>query len=107
MKNKSMVLPVMAVSALAVLGMTASADAKRLGDWTCSDFLKASQGQKERVVYFFQGIKFADRKDSLDLAAKDFNVPVSKVVQYCTRNQPANFWDAMINHFYWRARQLP
>jgi hypothetical protein len=49
---------------------------------------------------FFQGIRLADRKDTLDLAAKDFNVPVSKVVQYCTRNQPANFWDAMLNHFY-------
>jgi hypothetical protein len=34
---------------------------------------------------FFQGIRLADRKDTLDLAAKDFNVPVSKVVQYCTR----------------------
>jgi hypothetical protein len=56
---------------------------------------------------FFQGIRLADRKDTLDLAAKDFNVPVSKVVQYCTRNQPANFWMRCSTTSTWRAMQLP
>ncbi|MBO0733234.1 MAG: hypothetical protein J2P49_02725 [Methylocapsa sp.] len=82
------VLPVVAASVFAVLGTTASADAKKPGDWTCSDFLKASEGEKNRVVYFFEGIRLADKKETLDLAAKNFNVPVSKVIQYCRRNQP-------------------
>jgi hypothetical protein len=106
MKNSSTLLSIMGAT-FAVLCLTVSADAKRLGDWTCSDFLKASEGEKNRVVYFFEGIRLADKKETLDLAAKDFNVPVSKVVQYCTRNQPANIWDALLNHFYWRARQIP
>ena len=107
MKYSSTVLSIMAACTFAVLCLTGSAEAKRVGDWTCSDFLKASEGEKNRVVYFFEGIRLADKKETLDLSAKDFNVPVSKVVQYCTRNQPANIWDALLNHFYWRARQLP
>jgi hypothetical protein len=106
-KKSPMILSVIGVSALAVFSMAVPVDAKKVGDWTCSDFLKASSGEKNRVVFFFEGIRLADKKDTLDLAANDFNVPVSKVVQYCTRNQPANIWDALLNHFYWRARQLP
>jgi len=97
----------MGAATFAVLCLTASADAKKVGDWTCEDFLKASASQKSSVVYFFQGIKLADRKDALDLAAKDFNVPVSKVVQHCRMNPPDNLWQAIVDHFYWRAMQLP
>ena len=107
MKNSSTVLSIIGASAFAVLSMTASAEAKKLGDWTCSDFLKASSSQKSMMVYFFQGIKLADRKEALDLAAKDFSVPVSKVVQHCRENPPDNLWDAIVNHFYWRAMQIP
>jgi hypothetical protein len=107
MKNSSMILSVIAVSALAVFSMTAPVEAKKLGDWTCSDFIKAPESAKSRLVYFFQGIKLSDRKDALDLAAKDFNVPVSKVVQHCQKNQADNLWDAIANHFYWSATQIP
>ncbi|HMF06725.1 MAG TPA: HdeA/HdeB family chaperone [Methylocella sp.] len=107
MKNSSLALSIFGASALAVLSMTASVEAKKLGDWTCSDFLKASPSQKSSVVYFFQGIKLADRKEALDLAATDFNVPVSKVVQHCRKNPPDNLWQAIVDHFYWRAMQLP
>jgi HdeA/HdeB family len=107
MKNSSTVLSIIGASAFAVLSMTASAEAKKLGDWTCSDFLKASSSQKSMMVYFFQGIKLADKKEALDLAAQDFNVPVSKVVQHCRKNPPDNLWDAIVNHFYWRATQIP
>lgn len=107
MKNSPIVLSVIGAAALAVFSMTAPVEAKKLGDWTCYDFLKASEAQKSRVVYFFQGIKLADRKEALDLAAKDFNVPVSKVVQHCQKNQADNLWDAIVNQFYWRAMEIP
>lgn len=81
MKNSSTLLSIMGAT-FAVLCLTVSADAKKVGDWTCSDFLKASSSQKEKMVYFFQGIKLSDKKEALDLAAQDFNVPVSKVVQH-------------------------
>jgi hypothetical protein len=106
MKNSSTLLSIMGAT-FAVLCLTVSADAKKVGDWTCEDFLKASSSQKEKMVYFFQGIKLADKKDALDLAANDFNVPVSKVVQHCHKNPPENLWQAIIDHFYWRATQIP
>jgi len=107
MKNLSKVLSIVGAATFSVLCLTAPADAKKVGDWTCSDFLKASSSQKEKMVYFFQGIKLADRKDALDLAATDFNVPVSKVVQHCRKNPPDNLWQGIIDHFYWRATQIP
>jgi hypothetical protein len=106
-KNSSMILSVFGASAFAVFSMTAPVEAKKLGDWTCYDFLKASDAQKSRVVYFIEGVKLADKKDVLDLAAKDFNVPVSKVVQHCQKNEPDNLWDAIVNHFYWAATKIP
>jgi hypothetical protein len=99
MKNSPMTLSVFVVSALAVFAMTAPVEAKKIGDWTCSDFLKASEGQKSRVVYFFQGVNLADKKDTLDLSAKSFNVPVSKVVQVCQKNRSLPLWDAIVTHF--------
>ncbi|HET6378776.1 MAG TPA: HdeA/HdeB family chaperone [Methylocella sp.] len=107
MKTSSLMLSAAAGSVLAVLAMTAPVEAKKLGDWTCYDFIKAPKSTQSRVVYFFQGIKLSDKKDALDLAAKDFDVPVSKVVQHCQRNHADNLWDAIANHFYWSAMQIP
>jgi HdeA/HdeB family len=98
-KNSSMIFSVLGASAIAVFSMTAQVEAKKLGDWTCYDFIKAPSGQKSSVVYFFTGINLADRKDTLDLAAKDFNVPVTKVTQYCQTHRSEPLWPAIINYF--------
>ena len=50
MKNSSMILSVIGASALAVISMSASVQAKKPGDWTCVDFLKGSD--TERSVLF-------------------------------------------------------
>jgi hypothetical protein len=72
---------------------------QEIGDWTCYDFLKASKSQKSTIVYFVQGMSLAEKKDELDLAAKDFGVPVSKVVQHCQKNSSLPLWDAIVEHF--------
>jgi hypothetical protein len=59
--------------------MTAPVQAKKPGDWTCVDFLKGSDDEKSRIVYWFEGVNHADKKDVLDIAAKDFNVPVKRL----------------------------
>ncbi len=108
MRAKSpVIISVIGASALAVFSMAGPVEAKKLGDWTCSDFLKASSSQKSMMVYFFQGIKLADKKETLDLAAKDFNVPVSQVVQHCRKNPTDNLWQAIVDHFYWAATKIP
>ena len=69
MTYRSIVFMIMAASALAVLSMAGPAEAKKIGEWTCYDFLKASADQKKSIAYFFSGINLAEKKDTLDLAA--------------------------------------
>jgi hypothetical protein len=56
---------------------------KDAGEWTCSDFLKVSNAAKSRVVYYLVGLNKAQMKEFHDIPAKDFDVPISKVVQHC------------------------
>jgi hypothetical protein len=99
LKYSSMILSVVGASALAVLSMTTPVEAMKVGEWTCYDFLKASPSQKSSMVYFFQGMNLADKKETLDLSAKSFGVPVSKVVQHCERNRKEPLWDVIVNYF--------
>jgi HdeA/HdeB family len=101
MKNSSMILSIVGASALAVFSMTAPVEAKKVGEWTCYDFIRASGAQQSRVVYFFKGISLADKKDTLDLSAKSFNVPISKVVQHCQKNRTEPLWDAIASYYNW------
>jgi hypothetical protein len=47
---------IIGATAFALFSATASVEAKKLGDWTCYDFLEASAGQKTRLVYFVQAM---------------------------------------------------
>jgi len=53
------------------------------------------------------GLNKAQMKEFHDISAKDFDVPVSKVVQHCHSNLPENLWQAIADHFYWHAQQMP
>jgi len=99
MKISSTILPIIGASAFVILSASAPVEAKKLGDWTCYDFLKASASQKTSLVYFVQGMSLADKKEELDLAAKSFGVPVSKVVQQCQKVRSAPLWDTIVNYF--------
>lgn len=107
MRNSSAILSVIGASALIVFSLTAPVQAKKAGDWTCEDFLKVPESSKSRVVYWFVGINKSQMKDAADVSASDFNVPVSKLVQHCKKNPSDSLWDAIVNHFYWKAMQIP
>jgi HdeA/HdeB family len=106
-KYSLMMLSVIGASALAVFSMTAPAQAKDAGDWTCEDFLKVSKSAQSSVVYYLVGLNKAQMKEFHDISAKDFNVPVSKVIQHCRTNRADNLWEAIANHFYWHAMKMP
>ncbi|SFK64292.1 HdeA/HdeB family chaperone [Methylocapsa palsarum] len=103
----STILCVIGTSALAVISLTSTVQAKKAGDWTCEDFLQLSDAAKSRVVYWLVGLNKQEMKEAPNITAKDFGIPVSKVVQYCHQNRPANLWDAIVARFYWRAMQIP
>ena len=106
-KKAPVIIAIVGASALAVFSMTGPAQSKDAGDWTCSDFLKLSNAAKSRVVYYMVGLNKAQMEEFHDIAAKDFDVPVSKVVQHCHSNLPDNLWQAIADHFYWHAQQMP
>jgi hypothetical protein len=99
MKNPTMIFSIIGTSAFVLLAASASVEAKKIGDWTCYDFLKAPSSQKSSIVYFVQGMSLAEKKDELDLAAKSFGVPVSKVVQECQKDKSAPLWDKIVSYF--------
>jgi hypothetical protein len=107
MKNSSMILSVIGAAVLALFTMTAPVQAKDAGDWTCEDFLKVSKSAQSNIVYYLVGLNKAQMKEFHDISAKDFNVPVSKVVQHCRTNRPDNLWQAIAGHFYRHAMQIP
>jgi hypothetical protein len=107
MKKTSMILSIVGATAMAVFSMTGPVQAKKAGDWTCSDFLQVPNKSKPYVVYWMTGLNKADKKEFLDVGAKDFNAPISKVVEECRRDQAQNLWTAIANHFYWKAMQIP
>jgi hypothetical protein len=106
-KNSSMILSIIGATALAVFSMTAPVQAKDAGDWTCDDFLKVSKSAHSSVVYYLVGLNKAQAKEFHDISAKNFDVPVSKVVQHCRANRADNLWEAIANHFYWNAMKIP
>ena len=106
-KKAPVILAVVGASALAVFSVTGPVRAKDAGDWTCSDFLKVSNAAKSRVVYYLVGLNKAQMKEFHDISAKDFDVPISKVVQHCHSNLPDNLWGAIEHRFPWVLSKLP
>ncbi|WGJ13831.1 HdeA/HdeB family chaperone [Methylocapsa sp. D3K7] len=107
LKKAPVILSVVGAAAMAVLSMTGMAQAKKAGDWTCSDFLQVPNKSKPYVVYWLTGLNKADKKEFLDVGAKDFNAPISKVVEACHKEPAQNLWQAIADHFYWKAMQIP
>ena len=105
--QKNLVLSVIGASALAIVAASAPVQAKDVGEWTCSDFLKVPKSQQPSVVYYLVGLNKSQTKEFHDVAAEDFKVPVSKVVQHCRVNQPDNLWQVIERHWFWRGNQLP
>lgn len=107
LKKAPVILSVLGASALAVFFAAGPVEAKDAGDWTCEDFLKVPKSAQSRVVYYLVGLNKSQMKEFHDIAAKDFDVSISKVVQQCHSNPPGNLWQAIADHFYWHAMQMP
>jgi len=107
MKNASLVLSVVGASVLAVISVTAPAEAKRPQDWTCSDFLQVPEKARPNVVYWLDGFNKGGKSDASDVTAEDFKHPTAKITVECRKNQTENLWDAIVKHFYSAAKQIP
>ncbi|MCI0598913.1 MAG: HdeA family protein [Beijerinckiaceae bacterium] len=107
MKQASLILAIAGTSALGPLCMTAPVQAKTAAEWTCSEFLEVPKAARPHVVYFMTGLHKSDKLGSADIAAKDFSQPIGKIVDTCEKDQSKSLWDAIVNHFYWRAMEIP
>jgi hypothetical protein len=72
---------------------------------------KELAASKPHVIYYITGVHTADKQNSADLTAKDFNHPAKKIVRdgvtECRKDQTMTLWDAILKHFYWRAMKIP
>lgn len=107
MNKAPFILSAAAAAAFAAFGMTEPAQAKTAAEWTCSEFLQVPKHARPHVVYFMSALHNADKLKSADIAPKDFNQSIKEVVTYCEKNRPQSLWDAIVNHFYWKAMQMP
>ncbi|MCI0465633.1 MAG: HdeA family protein [Beijerinckiaceae bacterium] len=107
MKQASLFMAIASASALGAFWVSAPAQAKTAAEWTCSEFLEVPKAARPHVVYFMAGMHKSEKLSSADIAAKDFNQPIGKIVDTCEKDQSKSLWDAILNHFYWRAMEIP
>lgn len=108
MKKGSVALSGIGLSALAIVAMSGTVQAKPPAEWTCSEWLQVPDHAKPHVVYFMAGVHKADQQTTAELTAKDFKQPpIAKITGECQKNQTENLWDAIVKHFYWSAMSIP
>lgn len=100
-------LVALSVTGCAALLAAAPAHAKKPQDWTCSDFIQVPNKAKPNVVYWIAGFNQAAKSNAPDVTADDFKHPIGKLVDHCRKNQTENLWDAIVQHFYTKAQQIP
>jgi hypothetical protein len=108
MKLKASVfLSTIGVSTVALFSTASVVQAKSPTDWTCSDFLQVPKSAQPQVVYWMEGFHKGGSSDAVDATAETFKRPIAKVVEECRKNKPENLWDAIVQHFYARAKAIP
>lgn len=107
MKKASVVFSVIGESALAVFSMTGPVEAKKPTEWTCSDFLQVPNHAKPQVVYWMEGFHQGDKAEAADITIETFKRPTAKVVEECRKNKSENLLDAIVQHFYTKAKAMP
>lgn len=94
-----------------VIGMTiatvivaASANADKIKDITCEQFLAMDADAQSNIVYWVEGADVASTKKAVSAADVEvgfdaFGRPVAEVVTACQADKKASLWDKIKAHF--------
>jgi HdeA/HdeB family len=82
-------------AALGIVGLATTAQAGKLKDITCEQFLAMAPDARDRVVYWAEGADVATTKKVVDAAEIEvgydaFGEPVAEVVTACTADKKAS-----------------
>jgi hypothetical protein len=102
----SRVTPLLALCAAVGLVWTAApAEADKLKDITCDQFLAMDPEQQDNIVYWFEGVAVGASKkeaaaEEVDVGMDAFGRPVAEVVSACTADRKASLWDKVKTKFH-------
>jgi hypothetical protein len=96
-----------ALSLCGGLGMLLSvgaANAVKLKDISCDQFLGMDESQQDDIVYWISGVEAASSRNEVGAGEVDvgydiFGQPVAAVVTACEGDKKASLWDKIKKHF--------
>ncbi len=102
MKRLALVLSLGAGLGILVAGGVAQAD--KLKDITCDQYLAMDEAQQDDIVYWIDGAATASSKKEVDAADIEvgydaFGQPVAAIVTACEADKKASLWETIKKHF--------
>ena len=84
--------------ALGIVAFGGIAQADKIKDITCEQFLAMDEDSRERIAYWIHGVETASSKKSVDAAEVDigydqFGQPVMEIVTACQADKKASLWE--------------
>ena len=89
---------------LGILLSAGAANADKLKDVSCEQFLAMDESQQDDIVYWMSGIEAAAAKkevgaEDLEVGYDAFGQPVAAVVTACEGDKEASLWTQIKEHF--------
>lgn len=102
MKKTAIVLSLGA--SLGILLSAGAANADKLKDVSCAQFLAMDESQQDDIVYWINGIETAASNkevgaEEIDVGYDAFGQPVAAVVTACEADKEASLWTKIKEHF--------
>ena len=81
-----------------VIALAAVANADKVKDITCEQFLAMDEDQQDNIVYWVEGAEIATSKKAVsagdvEIGMDAFGRPVAEVVTACKADMKASLWD--------------
>lgn len=91
-------------ASLGILLSAGAANADKLKDVSCAQFLAMDESQQDDIVYWISGIETAASNkevgaEDIDVGYDAFGQPVAAVVTACEGNKGASLWTKIKEHF--------
>jgi hypothetical protein len=106
-RRETMTRLVVVVSVWAAFGVllpAGGAQADKIKDITCEQFLEMDEAQQDDIVYWIHGVhtassKKAEAAEEVDVGYDVFGRPVAAVVTACEADKKASLWEKIKAHF--------
>ena len=103
-RMKKTIITLSLCGGLGLLLSAGTANAVKLKDIRCDQFLDMDESQQDDIVYWISGVEAASSKKKVGAGEVDvgydiFGQPVAAVVTACEGDKEASLWDKIKEHF--------